>query len=63
MEQQLRELNREVSARIGQGAVVLTQANSDLVKGKFPSQVANAHMADMGELAVPHMLGRYSKYY
>jgi hypothetical protein len=51
VEEQLQELNREFSARIGQGAVVLTQANADLVKGKFPSQVANAHMADTGELA------------
>jgi len=31
--------------------VALTQANGGLASGKFPSQVANAHMADMGELA------------
>ena len=51
MEEQLQELNREFSARIGQGTVALTQANGGLASGKFPSQVANAHMADMGELA------------
>jgi nitrogen-specific signal transduction histidine kinase len=31
--------------------VALTQANGGPASGKFPSQVANAHMADMGELA------------
>ena len=31
--------------------MALTQANGGLASGKFPSQVANAHMADMGELA------------
>ena len=51
MEEQLQELNREFSARIGQGAVALTQANGGLARGKFPNQVANAQMADIGELA------------
>lgn len=51
MEEQLQELNREFSARIGQGAVALTQANGGLASGKFPNQVGTAHMADMGELA------------
>ena len=51
MEEQLQELNRKFSARIGQGTVALTQANGGLASGKFPSQVGTAHMADMGELA------------
>ena len=51
MEEQLQEHNRDSSARIGQGTVALTQANDDLVKGKFSSQVGNTQMADMGELA------------
>ena len=51
MEEQLQELNREFSARIGQGTVALTQANGGLARGKFPNQVANAHRADIGELA------------
>ena len=51
MEEQLQELNRKFRARIGQGTVALTQANGDLANGKFPNQVANAQMADMGELA------------
>jgi two-component system, cell cycle sensor histidine kinase and response regulator CckA len=51
VEEQLQEFNREFSARIGQGTVALTRANGDLANGKFPNQVANAQMADMGELA------------
>ena len=50
MEEQLQELNRKFRARIGQGTVALTQANGGL-EGVTSYQVANAHRADMGELA------------